>query len=375
MNIRCRKQSGRKCGQTLLISLIAAFLLATPAYADPQETAQNPSAEEIVRDSVPEDRNSYEARNDGTITVNGETFQLINDPVHGNEGCMRMTKSAGPDSEKTDWDVLQNAIAEFVEKYDVNRKHTDFEKEIAIIRGLVKECTYEVKQGSLENYTAYSCLVGHRAQCAGYSDAFLQIVRAVMPDTEVRYIHSDLHAWNLIRLGRHWYHVDATWEDDDSTGDLVNRYINLSDDEIESTGYHHWDREDTGTPAVSSADGEAYGPMTVQYYLQSGKTEATPDPLVIKLAPDGSTRMTEVRDRIVHAVRRSMDAGRHITRIYIDGLGYGIHREQITTIMLGVRDRLRQSLQYLPQSWFVYQEDDESYTVAETGTMISILTR
>lgn len=356
------------------MSLFAALWIAMPVYADPDDTVQAPPAEEIVRENVAEDRNSYEERNDGTITVNGETFQIINDPVHGNEGCMRMTKSAGPDSEETDWDVLQKAIAEFVEKYDVNRKSTDFEKEIAIIRGLVKECTYEVKRGSLEKYTAYSCLVGHRAQCAGYSDAFLQIVRAVMPDTEVRYIHSDLHAWNLIRIGRHWYHVDATWEDDDRTGDLVNRYINLSDDEIESTGYHHWDREDTGMPAVSSADGTAYGPMTVQYYLLSGKTEMTPDPLVIELAPDGTTKMTEVRDRIVHAVKRSRGAGRHITRIYIDGLGYGIHREQITTIMLGVRDRLRQSLQYLPQSWFVYRDDEESYTVTETGTMISILT-
>lgn len=60
-------------------------------------------------------------------------------------------------------------------------------------------------------YTAYGCLVRHKAVCQGYSEAFhLIMVQLGIPD---KYQQGKNHIWNKVKVGNTWYHVDVTWND------------------------------------------------------------------------------------------------------------------------------------------------------------------
>lgn len=73
---------------------------------------------------------------------------------------------------------------------------------------------YRASNGYLkypDAYTAYGCLVKHKAVCSGYTDAFA----AIMTELNIPngYGHSPNHIWNKVKIGKTWYHVDVTWND------------------------------------------------------------------------------------------------------------------------------------------------------------------
>ena len=49
-------------------------------------------------------------------------------------------------------------------------------------------------------------------------------------------IGSQTHAWNMIKLGNHYFHVDVTWDDGTGTGNYGYGYFLLSDNEIKAKG-------------------------------------------------------------------------------------------------------------------------------------------
>lgn len=157
------------------------------------------------------------------------------------------------------WKETKNAIEAFRQQY-IKDGMSDLEKEIRIIEWLVGNCSYE-KGEDWSRGTAYSCIVLGKAQCSGYADAFLQTAK--LCGLDVRYVYNERHAWNLIKLDGDWYHVDVTWEDpigkqNYGFGNLSNRYINLTDDQIRAVEYHStWE-----TPELAAA-GTKYGPAVV----------------------------------------------------------------------------------------------------------------
>ena len=166
---------------------------------------------------------------------------------------------------------LEEAIDDFKAKY-LTSGMSDFEKEIMIIKWLVQNCEYE-KGENWENSTAYSCIINGRAQCSGYADAFLQTAKAC--GLEARYVYNSTHAWNLVKIGGDWYHVDVTWEDPIGSNDygfsnLRNMYINLEDSRIKSVRSHqNW------SPATIKAKGTDYGPKVVAQYLKDGTIDTS----------------------------------------------------------------------------------------------------
>lgn len=61
----------------------------------------------------------------------------------------------------------------------------------------------------------YGVFVNKKAVCAGYAKALQYILQHY--NRECVYVWNDDHAWNLIKMGNDYYHVDATWGDGTNT--------------------------------------------------------------------------------------------------------------------------------------------------------------
>lgn len=64
---------------------------------------------------------------------------------------------------------------------------------------------------SYRKYTAYNAMVNKSAVCQGYALLFYKM--ATEAGIPCRIVTSDNHAWNIVKLGSKWYHLDATWDD------------------------------------------------------------------------------------------------------------------------------------------------------------------
>ena len=78
-------------------------------------------------------------------------------------------------------------------------------------------------------HTAYGCLVNRCPVCDGYSYAMILILRRfdVEADLMVRMPQSGEsagHAWNTVKVDGQWYHVDVTWDDNNTEG-----YVGVAD--------------------------------------------------------------------------------------------------------------------------------------------------
>lgn len=87
---------------------------------------------------------------------------------------------------------------------------SDLEKALYLHDYLCLNCTYDT---SLKDYTAYDALVSGKAMCQGYSQAYILLLRAAGVESLMVYSRELVHAWNLVKLGGLWYHVDVTWDD------------------------------------------------------------------------------------------------------------------------------------------------------------------
>ncbi len=121
----------------------------------------------------------------------------------------------------------------------------EFEKIKYIHDTVTKNCVYgELKSGSHDS--AYGCLVKGKANCEGYSKAFLLLCNKAGIDSMIvtgtaqgNDGESDSHMWNMVKLEGKWYHIDLTW--DDPTLTPVDKsyirydFFNLTDSEILQT--------------------------------------------------------------------------------------------------------------------------------------------
>ena len=94
-------------------------------------------------------------------------------------------------------------------------------------------------------YTAYGCLVNHRAVCAGYAKAFQLVLNKLgIPCTYITgHVYSDLlsdnqknnlnHGWNRLQLDGENYYTDVTW--DDRVTFISYSYFNITTEELEET--------------------------------------------------------------------------------------------------------------------------------------------
>lgn len=150
--------------------------------------------------------------------------------------------------------MVQQKVSQIIST-TVKADMKDYEKELALHDYVVNNAKYDQRlfSGNMpdESYTAYGVLINGTGVCQGYAEAMNRLLQAV--GIESRMVVGEAnngsewigHAWNIVKIGGKYYHVDATWDDpvmNDGSNRLMHSYFNITDNEIGKN--HKWNRED-----------------------------------------------------------------------------------------------------------------------------------
>ncbi|ALP37582.1 transglutaminase [Paenibacillus sp. IHB B 3084] len=165
----------------------------------------------------------------------------------------------------------------------ITKGMTDHEKVKAIHDWIVVRLKYDETQ---QKYTAYDGLKTGSTVCQGYSLlAYKMLERAGITNRIVEgRAGGQLHAWNLVLLDGHWYHMDTTWDDPtpDRGNEVSTSYYLLTDAEMRRD--HSWVKQYpqantsyrqtlSGLVAAGGPKAAVYQKLynTLEYTLQDGK--------------------------------------------------------------------------------------------------------
>lgn len=149
---------------------------------------------------------------------------------------------------------------------DITDDMTTAEKALWVHDYIILNCSYDSAE---KNYSAYDCLVKKSAVCQGYSLAYTYIMRDILGiDCTIVFTDSQNHAWNYVKIGKKWYHVDLTADDPtytafkgsdfDAMGEVKHENLLLSDDAFYASSPMHRDWDTMGKPAASSKKYDNY---------------------------------------------------------------------------------------------------------------------
>ena len=128
---------------------------------------------------------------------------------------------------------------------------SDFDKLLAVHDYLVQHGRYEADAGG----NVGDLLESGCGSCEAYSAAMCVMLEVA--GIPARFVTGDAdgpHAWNMVKLGETWYHVDTTWDDpvlgNSGTQVVSHSYFCCTDGEMAQT--HRWNR--AAYPACNGAD-------------------------------------------------------------------------------------------------------------------------
>lgn len=123
----------------------------------------------------------------------------------------------------------------------INKSMNDHEKVKAVHDYVVLNVAYDESFNDRVN-APYFALTEGKTMCNGYAMLIYQMLKKLnIPVRLISGISSGSgHAWNLVQLDGHWYHLDATWDDPvpDQKGKVLYNYYLLTDKMIEKD--HYW---------------------------------------------------------------------------------------------------------------------------------------
>ena len=119
-------------------------------------------------------------------------------------------------------------------KETVNDNMTDMQKVKALHDKLCSMVEYDTgNEDDPKNHTDISVFLNESSVCEGYARAYNLLLNEA--GIESCYVYNDSHAWNIVNIGGHYFHIDSTWDD----GDVVEyTWYMKNDDEIRDDGSH-----------------------------------------------------------------------------------------------------------------------------------------
>ena len=127
------------------------------------------------------------------------------------------------------------AQADRIAKEYTNDSMSDMEKVIALhdwVCGKTKYTEGDISDN--ENHNDASVFMNEYTVCEGYARACNLLYHSA--GIETYYVSSSDHAWNIVNVGGHYFHVDTTWDDLDGTS---RKWFMKSDEEFRKEGGSH----------------------------------------------------------------------------------------------------------------------------------------
>jgi len=146
--------------------------------------------------------------------------------------------------------AVQNKIKEIISKV-IKENMKDYEKEAAFHDYIINHTKYDNRyfSGNMpkESYTAYGVLINGVGVCQGYAQAMDRLLKGCGIESKMVIGEANDgkgwigHAWNIVKLGGKYYHLDLTWDDpvsEDGSNQIRYSYFNITDEQIEKN--HKW---------------------------------------------------------------------------------------------------------------------------------------
>lgn len=162
--------------------------------------------------------------------------------------------------------AYQKRIKPIVEQFQKATEKMDaFHSELYIFNYLVDHLTYSLEKG--RDHTIIGPLFHHTAACDGVSKLFALLCRACEVECYVitGQQENECHAWNIVNIMGHYYHLDATNALNNKQGQARFRYFNLPGEMMKKS--HEWE----GFPLLDDHYLEANYFIYQNSLLESGK--------------------------------------------------------------------------------------------------------
>ncbi len=125
----------------------------------------------------------------------------------------------------------------------------DIDKVLAIYDWVMRETEYD-HMNYINNtipsisYKAEGVYEKNLAVCSGYADTIEELLNIAGIENYSIVSRTINHAWNMVKLGEYYYHIDATWDDygkdDVYEGVMHHRNFLKDDEEIKDIGHCCW---------------------------------------------------------------------------------------------------------------------------------------
>ena len=180
----------------------------------------------------------------------------------------------------------------------------DYEKTEVIYDWVCKNVSYDYEGLADENdkikYTAYGALQNRKAVCQGYANLMYRLLNELGIDCRLvsGYGQKQPHAWNIVKLGKYYYNIDATWDavsQDHSyflkgSGDFKEHTCNDQDMEED-----FWDTHTLSRVNFNPSNFEREEPSITSYPSEPSKGSEPSEPSEVSRAsePDEPSRVSE----------------------------------------------------------------------------------
>lgn len=156
------------------------------------------------------------------------------------------------------------------------------EKALVLHDYIVLNCEYDYdrylsKTLPPQSYRSAGVLLDGLAVCQGYASLYDYILSNL--GIECYIVHSEemIHAWNIVRMGAYYYHVDITWDDPvpDRLGIVQHTYFMRSDAEFLELEHSGWEAfglvcedDSLGNSYWSNSESAVYVEGIYAYYIE-----------------------------------------------------------------------------------------------------------
>ena len=188
-------------------------------------------------------------------------------------------------------DFIKRVIAGYDEAISlINPNDTDFAKALKLHDWIVKNVSY----GMSKTYSdfAVGALANRSAVCAGYAQCYQFLLSQV--GVQGIYIAAkttkEPHAWNLVKIDGHYFHVDCTWDRGLGANPNVNHtYFMLNDEEFNADGAHTEDWKDPSKGYPTNNQCSIENKFYKDYKVMATDEQIAANPIKIKHVYDDST--------------------------------------------------------------------------------------